>query len=114
MEAAWAKARAQIESVSVELCRTFVGGVGAEEANFGGAEAQFFEGGYGVGVVQSGLEVEIEAILPRPAGNRAALDFEQIDFAAGENGESAVKRSGLMRELDHEGKFIGAAAVPGG
>lgn len=91
-----------------------VGRVGAEEADFGGAKAQFVEGGNGVGAVQGGLEVEVEAVLPGAAGNRAALDFEEIDFAARENGEGAVKRSGLMRELDHEGKFIGAAAVLGG
>lgn len=38
----------------------------------------------------------------------------EIDFAAGENGESAMKRSGLMRELDDQGKFIGAATVLSG
>ena len=91
-----------------------MGGVGAEEAGFGGAEAQFFEGGDGVGVVPSGLEIQVEAILPGAAGNGAALDFEEIDFAARENGEGTMKRSGLMRELDDEGKFIGAAAVLGG
>ena len=91
-----------------------MGGVGAEEADFGGAETQFLEGGDGVWVVQSGLEIEVEAILPGTAGNGATLDFEEIDFAARENGEGAMKRSGLMRELDDEGKFIGAAAVLGG
>lgn len=79
-----------------------MGGVGAEETDFGGAEAQFFEGGGGFGVGQSGLKVEIEAILPGTARNGAAFDFEEIDLSAGENGESAVKRSGLMRELDHQ------------
>lgn len=91
-----------------------MGGVRAKEADFGGAEAQFLEGRDRVWVVQSGLEIEVEAILPGTAGNRAALDFEEVDFAASENGEGAMKRSGLMRELDDEGKFIGATAVLGG
>lgn len=99
--------------MSVELCRNFVGGEGAEEANFGGAEAQFVQGGHGVGVFERGLEVEIETILPGAAWDGAALDFEKIDFAAGENAEGAVEGSRLMRELDDEGKFIGAAAVLG-
>lgn len=90
----------------------FIRRVGAKEADFGGAEAQFFESGGGLWVVLSGLEVEIEAILPGMARNGSALDFEEIHFAARENGESAVKRSGLMRELDDERKFIGAPAVP--
>ncbi len=85
-----------------------VSDAGAEETDFGGAEVQFFQSGDGVGVVRSGLEVEVEAILPGMAGNGAALDFEEIDFAAGENSKRAVKRSGLMRELDDKRKFIGA------
>jgi len=88
-----------------------MGGIGAEEADFGDAEAQFLEGGDGVWIVQGRLEVEIEAVLPRAARNGAALDFQQIDFAARENGEGAMKRSGLMRELDDEGKLIGGPAV---
>lgn len=61
---------------SVEIAsRDFLGGVGAEDADFGGAHAQFFEGGDRVGIMKSGLEVEVKAVLPRSAGNGAALDF---------------------------------------
>ncbi|HKV47300.1 MAG TPA: hypothetical protein VJN69_04360 [Candidatus Acidoferrales bacterium] len=84
---------------------------GTEDANFGGAGAQFVEGGGGLGIVKSGLQVEIKTVLPWAAGDGPALDFEKVNFAVGKNSERAVQRSGLMRELDHEGKFIGAGVV---
>ena len=88
----------------------FCGGVEAEDAEIVGGFA-----GFGQCVVEEfgfvGFDFEDEAVGPRLAVNRAALDFAEIDVVARERFERREQRAGPMRELHRDGHF---ARVCGG
>lgn len=88
----------------------FGGGVEAEDAQVVGGFAGFGERGVErFGFV--GFNFENEAVCPRLAVNRAALDFAEIDIVASERLESCEERAGAMSELHRDRHF---ARVGGG
>lgn len=58
------------------------------------------------------LKIKVEAVFPGAAGQRAALDFRQIDFAPGEGGDGFGKRPRAMGEAEDQGE-LGAVTFKG-
>ena len=88
--------------------------VAAEDLHFIDEIVEFGQCPDRSGIVHRGLQVQVEAVLPRTSGNGTAFDLEEVDVAPGENAESVVKTARAVREKHDERKFVGVWPSFGG
>ncbi len=88
--------------------------VGAERPQHRRELAQMRERARAGDLVARDAEVDVEQVLPRPAGDRPRFELGQVDAAQREDAQRLEERPGLVRQRKHDRRLVGDDVVERG